>query len=303
MGKLVRAMVIGAGGFVGRKLCRVLTNKGVAVMACSSGTPGGIDLDAGLFSAAVRFPKGLDAVYFLAQSPRYRQMPQQSAHLLAVNCVAAVQAAEAARQAGATRFIYASTGNVYAPSFAPLHEASPLRRDDWYALSKVHAEEGLALYRNSLSVTVARIFGVYGPGQTDKLIPNLMHSIQSGAAIKLAPNPTNAQDNDGLRISLCYIDDVTEIFCRLVAADGPDVINIAGPETLSIRDIAVAIGERMGKTPCFEALPRPRDFDLVADVTNLVETFKPEFTPFVNGITRTLESWNEDSAFTNLCGR
>ena len=280
--------MIGAGGFVGRSLCRVLTGRGIAVMSCSSGTPGGIDLDAGLFSTTVRFPKGLDAVYFLAQSPRYHQTPQQSAHLLAVNCVAALQAAEAGRQAGATRFIYASSGNVYAPSFAPLHEASPLRRDDWYALSKIHAEEGLALYRNSMSVTVARIFGVYGPGQTDKLIPNMMHSIQSGAAIRLAPNPADEKDNGGLRISLCYIDDVVDIFCRLITTKSPDVINIAGPETLSIRDIAMAIGQRIGKAPCFDITPRPREFDLIADITRLMERFRVDFTPFVDGISHTL---------------
>ena len=92
-------MVVGAGGFIGRHLCKMLTDRGVAVLACSSGTPGGIDLDSGLFSTEVRFPKGLDAVYFLAQSPRYHQTPQQSAHLLAVNCVAAVQAAPPGMQA------------------------------------------------------------------------------------------------------------------------------------------------------------------------------------------------------------
>jgi hypothetical protein len=42
------------------------------------------------------------------------------------------------------------------------------------------------------------------------------------------------------------------------------------------------------KAFCFDITPRPREFDLVADITKLVETFKPEFTPFVNGISRIL---------------
>ncbi len=94
-----------------------------------------------------------------------------------VNVHSAVAIAEHARRAGAKRFVYASTGNVYAAGFAPFSEAAPVRRDDWYALSKVHAEEALALFRPQLDVVIARLFGVYGPGQKGRLVPNLLASV------------------------------------------------------------------------------------------------------------------------------
>lgn len=243
----------------------------------------------GVLNNEFEFPRGIECVVYLAQSPYYRPMDKNAGHLWGVNAVSAIKVAELARRSGAKRFIYASTGNVYSPSFFPIREDSLVRRDDWYALSKLHAEEALALFKNDMSVTAARIFGVYGPGQTDKLVPNLVQSIRSGVSIKLAPNPYDNEDDDGLRISLCYIEDVVDIFTQLITREDPEVINVAGAEVLNIRSIALAIGARLGISPQFEIGNQPRAFDLVADVTKLIGMFDPEFTPFVEGIRRTLQ--------------
>lgn len=243
----------------------------------------------GILSDGFDLPAGTECVVYLAQSPYYRQMPEKASHLWGVNVLSAMKVAELARHRGVRRFIYASTGNVYSPSFSPLSEGDSLRRDDWYALSKIHAEEGLGLYRSDMSVTVTRIFGVYGPGQADKLVPNLAQSIRSGVPIKLAPNPHDDEDKGGLKVSLCYIDDVVEIFSRLIAQEGPDVINVAGPEVLSVRDIAQAIGDTLGISPKFEIASQPRGLDLIADVTMLVGMLSPKFKPFVESIRRTME--------------
>lgn len=247
------------------------------------------DPASGILNDEFNLPADTECVVYLAQSPYYRQMTEKVAHLWGVNVVSAMKVAELARRAGVRRFIYASTGNVYSPSFSPLSEENPVRRDDWYALSKLHAEEALVLFKNDMSVTAVRIFGVYGLGQTNKLVPNLVQSIRSGVPIKLAPNPYDNEDADGLRMSLCYIDDVVEIFTQLVAREGSDVINVAGSEVLSIRSIALAIGVQLGISPQFEIASQPRAFDLVADVTKLTGMFDPKFTPFVEGIRRTLQ--------------
>lgn len=281
--------VIGAGGYIGRNLIARLGSVGDYVIPYSSSTNNVFDARTGVLNDDVQIPKGTDCVVYLAQSPFHRQMPDMAAHLWGVNVVSALKAADLARACGAKRFIYASTGNVYAPSFFPHREDASTRRDDWYALSKVHAEECLALYRNDISITVARIFGVYGPGQTGRLVPNLVQSVRSGVPVKPAPNPCSIEDRGGLKVSLCYIDDVVEIFSQLIHKSLPDVINVAGPESLSIRDIAQAIGERLGVTPKFEVSDHPRAFDLLADITTLVETLNPIFTPFNEGLKRTLE--------------
>lgn len=105
---------------------------------------------------------------FLVQSPFNHKKPANINYLLNVNIISAMKAGEYARKSGVKRFLYASTGNVYAPSFAPLREDSTLRRDNWYSLSKIDAEESLTFFQDQLKITVVMLFGVYGPGQTKK---------------------------------------------------------------------------------------------------------------------------------------
>ena len=285
----MKVALFGAGGYVGKRLAARLSHDDVQIASYSSREKGAFDSKSGVLQEGVQIPIGTDCLVYLSQSPRYRQMPTEADHVWGVNVVSAIRAANLARQSGVRRFIYASTGNVYAPSFSPLSEECALRRDDWYALSKIHAEEGLALFRNDMSMLSARIFGVYGPGQTDKLVPSLVAAIRAKVPIKLAPNPTDINDTDGLRVSLCYIDDVVEIFSRLVSLDTAGAINIAGPRVLSIRDMAEAIGRHIVQSPSFEVASQPRPFDLIADITSLVQVCQPQFTSFDDGLRAALD--------------
>ena len=61
----------------------------------------------------------IGSVFYLAQSPFYNDPADHEDHLFGVNTTGAVKAAEAARKAAARFFCYASTGNVYQPSFEP----------------------------------------------------------------------------------------------------------------------------------------------------------------------------------------
>jgi nucleoside-diphosphate-sugar epimerase len=254
-------------------------------------------------------------------------------HLLAVNVGAAVQAAQQARAIGATRFIYASSGSVYAPSFEALTEACPVRRDDWYALSKVQAEEALALFARAdattgaagLDVTVVRPFCIFGPGQTNMLVPNLLDSMLAGRPIYVEPSAADGSDRDGLRITPCYIDDAVEILCDMIhrgqgataapfaavpapgrtathnaapvpapyvraAHPSPEIVNLAGPEIISIRQLATELGRLVGKTPNIEISPRLRQGNLIADVTFLRRTYEPSFTSLQMALELTVRS-------------
>ena len=261
----LKNVVIGANGYIGRYLTKALLDVGQDVVCISSGDNSGISLSTGLFPTDFSLPKNVDTVYYLAQSPRYRQTPEQSSHLLSVNCIAAVQAAEAARQAGVRRFIYASTGNVYQHSFLPLDESAPVNRQDWYALSKVMAEDALALYRPYLDITIARIFGVYGPKQTDKLVSILAGKIIKGEEIFLDRNPTDLDDLDGLVVSLMYIDDLVEGLILLKDATACDYINLAGEEAVSIRKLSIELANTMGVTPKISVRENYRMFNLISD--------------------------------------
>jgi nucleoside-diphosphate-sugar epimerase len=208
------------------------------------------------------------------------------AHALAVNTFAPVQVAAAAAMAGVDRFVYVSTGTVYGPSFSLLAESSPLRTDSLYALSKVHAEESLALLHDRLDITVVRPFALYGPGQNNRLVPKLVESIRNGRQVTLQPcsaGPPNPEEG-GLRISLCHVEDAAEALLSVAMNKTPFCLNLASPEALSIKEIAQCLGEQMGEAPEFTLDTQSRTYDLVADTKLLSLCCPVRFRPLREGV-------------------
>jgi nucleoside-diphosphate-sugar epimerase len=286
----VKIVVVGSTGYIGRYLAAHLTESGDEVVTCSSKDGTGIDPDTGLLPTWFDVAPATAAVCYLAQSPRYREGTAQAWHVLNVNAVSATRVAALAAKAGVRKFIYASTGNVYSPGFAAHAESSPLRRDNLYELSKVHGEEALALFRDQLDVTVVRLFGVYGPGQSGRLIPNLASAVASGKPIVIERNPSKPTDLGGLRISLCYVDDVVKILAALLNCEGPPALNVASDEVLDIRQMATTIGNMIGRAPVFDVASRARGGDLIASIELLKRLLKPRFTPFEMGLRTMLET-------------
>jgi nucleoside-diphosphate-sugar epimerase len=280
----MRALVIGAGGFLGRALVAELARRGDTVTACSSTRSGGIDPQTGLLPPDFDVPRGTEAVYYLSQSPALKAEPPRVEHVLAVSVVSALHAARLACQAGVRQFFYASTGNVYALSFAPLRESDPVRRDNWYSLAKVQAEEALMMLRPSLGVTSTRLFGLYGAGQSGRLLPNLAAAIRAGRPVVIEPNPHDPADDGGLRLSLCHVRDAACVLASLASCEAPPFLNVASGETLSIRELACAIARAIGEPVSFEAAPQPRAFDLIADTSLLQRLLAPRFTRFEDAL-------------------
>ncbi len=285
----MKIALIGSGGYIGSRFSAFLKNEGALVLKYSSSDGTGIDPVSGLLPHGFKIPEGTDSVVYLAQSPHYRDVPQMGWHLMAVNVLSALRAAEAARRAGVSRFIYASTGNVYAKTLGPLAETSKLCRDNWYSLSKVQAEEALALFRGDMDVIITRLFGVYGPGQTNKLVPGLLDSVLRGRSISIDKDPSDDNDTGGLRISLCYIDDIMRILMRLIKEGGPRCLNVAGDKAVSIGEIASIMARCLNKEASFRATGKNIPFNLVADIRQLKEALNPTFTSIDEGIRKTVE--------------
>lgn len=284
----MRVLVIGSRGYIGSRLVDRLVMDGVDVCGASSADGSGIDPASGMLPEGFELPEATDVVVYMAQSPYFRLMPEQSSHLMAVNCLSAIRAASVARRSGVGRFIYVSTGTVYAPSFSLLTETSVTRRDDWYALSKLHAEEALALFRSDMEISCVRPFGVYGPAQSGRLLQNLWQSVLEGRPITLQPAPQEDSVTEGLRISLCYVDDAVEILMGLIRHGGPEILNLAGKDALSIRAIADAIGRMTRVEPSYAVATTKRSGDLVACIDLLARTVPIQFTSFNDGLAASL---------------
>ncbi len=286
--------IIGAAGFVGRHLHGFLESKGYTVCASDAVVAPELNDRVETLDIATQSPKwdsGIDAVFYLAQFPGYRQFPAKGGDLFAVNVAGALRAADAARAAGARAFLYASTGTVYAPSFKPMSETDPVRRDQPYALSKVQAEEALQLI-GDLSTCCVRLFGVFGEDQQTMLVPALSGRIGRGEPVTLEANPHEASDQDGLRIALTHVADVCSVMYqlaqRMVAGEAtPRILNVANPDAVSIRSLANAIGHQIGKQPEFEVTSTERASDYIADVTLLNSIVPHAFMSLESAMDRT----------------
>ncbi|MDQ4086653.1 MAG: NAD(P)-dependent oxidoreductase [Pseudomonadota bacterium] len=249
----MRILLTGASGLVGSHLVPLLRPE--SELHLYQG-----DLTAGLDTRSL--PPRVDAVVHLAQSRRFRDFPDGAGDVARVNALAAVELAQYAAQAGASHFVYLSTGGVYAPAREPLTEAAPLADDGsmgFYAASKRAGELLLAPFASRFSLIVLRPFFIYGRGQErSMLIPRLADCVKTGAPIRLA-------GRDGIRINPIHASDAAAAVRAALQLRGSHRINLAGPETLTIRTIAEEIGRHLGRAPVLEIDDAAAPADLIGD--------------------------------------
>ncbi|MFH1021899.1 MAG: NAD(P)-dependent oxidoreductase [Planctomycetota bacterium] len=304
----MKCAILGASGFIGKHLGNHLRHSGHDVtgfdILLPRRTAGGDHpensfpiISCDVMNSSPDLPPNTDAVFYLSQSPHYRDFPNQADHLFGVNTIGALRTIMAARDRGARFFCYASSGNVYSPSFQPLPEEHPARRDNAYALSKISGEEALALFSKYMPVTCARFFGVFGPRQANMLVPNIINRIIRRTPITLDRNPRNADDLHGFRISLCYVKDLVGILTTLAekACAGtppPAILNVAGIEPVSMRKLGEEIGHQLEIDPLFHLTDMARESDFIADIQRLRDFCSPAFTPLPQAIAKTLDHAN-----------
>jgi UDP-glucose 4-epimerase len=258
----VRVLVTGAGGLVGRRLLPVLAERH-EVIALARRPVDGVETVVADLAGDVRIPDRLDAVVHLAQSKRFREWPAGATDMYAVNVHSTFQLLEQARRAGASHFVHASTGAVYAPSQAPLSEEDPVAPRGFYARSRWAAEVLVQGYADLLAAVSLRPFFIYGPEQEGMLVPNL-------AARVLAGDEVTVQGDPGIAITPIHVDDAVRAVAAAVELDRSAVLNVAGSETVTMTELVTRLAEAAGR----ESRIRHADgggHDLVADTTRMHE--------------------------------
>jgi UDP-glucose 4-epimerase len=247
-------LVTGASGLLGTHLLPRLADERVVAL----GRPAA-NLSQPLDPASL--PEKIDAVIYLAQSPRFRDFPDGAGDVFQVNVAQPLALLDLARRSGATHFVYASTGSVYAPSAEPIAEDGPLADPmGFYPASKRAAELLASAYAPHLNVAILRFFFLYGAGQKrDMLVPRLVDSVRQRRPISL-------QGRDGIRINPIHADDAALAVKAALDLDESRTINVAGPEILSIREMGDAIGARLGAQPVYAVKEGGAGGDLIGDI-------------------------------------
>ena len=245
------------------------------------------------------FPDSADAVIHLAQSRNYRRFPADSGEMFTVNVAMTMRLLEWAARSGVKQFCLVSSGAVYEPFGRVLMEDAVLAPYSFLGASKLASEIIARPFSSLFALSILRLFFPYGPGQLHRLVPELIRRVRTGVAIRIAA------DGQGVRLPPTFVGDVVEVILACLGASWTDTVNVATPETLSIRQIATIIGQQLGIEPRFEIVQNS-SANIVPDLSHLVSRFElTRFTPFEEGLRRTIlgDVGEADSIHVSSTGR
>jgi GDP-4-dehydro-6-deoxy-D-mannose reductase len=265
----VRALVTGAGGFVGVHLVRHLEEQGDEVIQMER-TVDGIDIaDAEPLTDAVLAAKP-EAVYHLAGAADVGGSWAEPRETFLANALGTLNVLEAARAAGADRVLAVTSADVYGrvtEDELPLVEDRPLRPVSPYAASKVAADAlaQQAWLGHRLPVIRVRAFNHLGPGQSDRFVaPSL--------AARIARNERDGGDEVpiGNMTPLRDVTDVRDVVraYRLLVTHGEPggVYNVCRGRAVAVKEIAeelLAMAARPMRLVSDPALQRPVDIPVL----------------------------------------
>ena len=266
----MKVCVTGAFGLQGSALANRLTDQGYDVTVMDDASRGitrprakrtiivdlcetGIDMN------------DFDAVFHLAARVGGTKFTHGSNNMntVAVNETIDRNVIKAALRAGVPKFVYASSGSVYplrrmaSIGAAPLKESEDTDPDDiesGYASVKLSSEAKLLALKDSMKVSILRLFNVYGPGGSldvhPHVIPALFKEGLFGKEIRLM------DDGSAVRCFL-YVEDAVDAYMRCLEWDYDSPINIGGAESVTIEELGKRIAG-MCDRPLLKDEKRPR---------------------------------------------
>lgn len=233
----MKALVTGAGGFVGRHLVTHLGSAGDEVVVLG----GSVDVtDAEAVRAAVG-KTAPDAVYHLAALSHVGDSWDAPARVFRVNAEGTLNVLRACTVGGVARVLVVGSADEYGvvdPADLPLGEDAPLRPVTPYAASKV-AAEFLALQAHlgdALGAIRVRAFNHTGPGQSERfVVPAVAHRIAEAEAT--GDRRLRLGSLDAVR-DFTDVRDVVRAYRLLVERAEPGAVyNVCSGEGVSVADI------------------------------------------------------------------
>lgn len=265
-----RAVVCGAGGFIGGHLVKSLLRRGVAVIRAVDIKPleqwhqitegvENVSLDLKSGQNCLAAVNGAEHVYQLAADMGGMGFIQNSKALCMLNVLASTNTLLAARDQGVKRFFYASSACVYnaekqaTPEVVPLREsdAYPALPEDGYGWEKLFSERMCRHFAEDFGMVcrVARYHNVYGPhgawtGGREKapaaICRKVIEAKMSGA------HEINIWGNGRQTRSFMYIDDCVEGTWRIMNSDIAEPVNLGSSDLVTINQLVDVAEEIAG---------------------------------------------------------
>jgi NAD dependent epimerase/dehydratase len=257
-----RALVTGAGGFIGSHLAEALLAEGADVRAYvhynSRSDWGNLELlpaeslrEIEVVAGDVQDPfgvmravSGCDTVFHLAALIGIPYSYAAPATYVAANVSGTLNVLEAARTVGVRRVVHTSTSEAYGTAqYTPMDESHPLQGQSPYSASKIGADKLAESYHLSfgLPVTTLRPFNAYGPRQSLRaVIPTIVTQAIAGGEIRLGSlSPVR---------DFTFVDDTVRAFLAVGDLDETigKTLNAGSGRGTTIRELASLILGVMG---------------------------------------------------------
>jgi UDP-glucose 4-epimerase len=302
-----RVLVTGAAGFVGIPVTRRLLERGFEVVALDNFSVGSRELleeviepgsilevdlrDAEGVKRAVReaAPWGvihLAAIHFIPYCVAH------PAEAVAVNVAGTQHLLDALLEAEPRRLVFASTADVYEPSDIPHEEPHPVGPINVYGATKLVGEQLVGFHnarQPGLETVVARLFNVYGPGETNPhVMPAIFDQLKTSRTLSLG-NLTPRRD-------YIYVEDMAAALVGLLAgAPAGSTVNVGTGVSTSVKELVRSLESLLGERIEILVDPervRPSDRPRLQAGTERRRAILPDFEPVAleDGLRATLEA-------------
>ncbi|KAK7685777.1 hypothetical protein QCA50_011123 [Cerrena zonata] len=259
-------LVTGGHGFIGGHVVKTLTNQGHRVriadiapqshqpLICNADICVGNLCDPAFCSQVVRDVHtvlhfaatmgGMGAIHAANDFIIY-----QENHTMTLNLL------KACKDAGVKKFLWASSACVYPETFqdgstsdVSLKESDargkgPPTPQGLYGLQKLHIEDVLHQFSNTLDIRIARFHNIYGPGGSwfggkEKAPAALLRKAFAAKLAGVSPIELEIWGDGKQRRSFCYIDDAVDAIILLLQSSCTDPVNIGSEESVTINELA-----------------------------------------------------------------
>jgi len=226
-----------------------------------------------------------DVVIHSVKSRFHREFPEKALPIFEAHITSTMMLLEWARRSGVKKFILISSGSIYGTKDSGFWSERDLPLPDtFYGASKFAAENIMLNYAQYFDCSILRIFTLYGPGQRGHLFPQLITRVQTG-------EPVIVSNGEGVFLTPAYSEDVIQVVKEVLKTKADkklEILNVAGEEHFSIKEIALQIGTLLDKNVVFKTVEGVRQVLQADNTLRKLKFPKINFTPFNVGLKQTL---------------